>query len=184
MISAYLYSQPAHQQQIEILAQNLFYKARHQSWLDKIRSILGKRTCHLLDLAQIQATCTELAQRDIGKQSVTINQIKGSANAGRCRDFDAAFRLLQTHNKSRWLSVAEAWLRGVNLPPVRLIRVGGVYFVQDGHHRISVAKALGNIEVEAKVTEWQVIGILPWERCENQKRPFPMENAALEQVSA
>jgi hypothetical protein len=44
------------------------------------------------------------------------------------------------------------------LPPVALIQVGDVYFVRDGHHRISVARALGRNQIEAKVTAWQMRG--------------------------
>jgi hypothetical protein len=49
------------------------------------------------------------------------------------------------------------------LPPVRLIQVGDVYFVRDGHHRISVAKALGQTEIDAVVSVWHAAGPLPWE---------------------
>jgi len=38
-----------------------------------------------------------------------------------------------------------------------------LYFVRDGHHRISVAQALGQQDIEAKVVVWQVSGPLPWE---------------------
>jgi hypothetical protein len=62
-----------------------------------------------------------------------------------------------------WLSVAVARQRGKSLPPVKLIQVGDVYYVQDGHHRISVARALGQRDIEAEVTVWQVTGPLPWE---------------------
>jgi hypothetical protein len=34
---------------------------------------------------------------------------------------------------------------------VALIQVGDVYFVRDGHHRISVARALGQAYIDAKV---------------------------------
>jgi hypothetical protein len=46
---------------------------------------------------------------------------------------------------------------------VELIQIGEVYFVQDGHHRISVARALGQRTIEAQVVVWQVSGPLPWE---------------------
>jgi ParB-like chromosome segregation protein Spo0J len=52
--------------------------------------------------------------------------------------------------------VAEARLRGINLPPVQLIEVGGRYYVRDGHHRISVAQALGDTFIDAEVTRWQM----------------------------
>jgi hypothetical protein len=64
---------------------------------------------------------------------------------------------------SRWLRIAAARDQGKVLPPVVLVQVGDVYFVRDGHHRISVARALGQQDIEAQVTLWQVKGTLPWE---------------------
>jgi len=49
-------------------------------------------------------------------------------------------------------------VRGLALPPVELIQVGEVYFVVDGHHRISAARALKYTHVDAVVTEWTVAG--------------------------
>jgi hypothetical protein len=56
----------------------------------------------------------------------------------------------------RWLRVAEAYRRGMSLPPVQLIKAGESYFVRDGHHRISVARALGQQEIDAEVVVWEV----------------------------
>ena len=77
------------------------------------------------------------------------------------QDFDWAFRPRVWDTAERWRRVAEAWLEGVALPPVELIRVGDVYFVRDGHHRISVAAACGAREIDALVTVWEVDGALP-----------------------
>jgi hypothetical protein len=52
--------------------------------------------------------------------------------------------------------VAQARQQGLSLPPVELTQVGEVYFVRDGHHRISVARALGQTDIEAEVRVWQV----------------------------
>ena len=60
------------------------------------------------------------------------------------------------------------------MPLVRLIQVGELYFVSDGHHRISVARAFGQQEIEAQVTVWQVEGALPWEQ----------SGAAIKRISA
>ena len=49
------------------------------------------------------------------------------------------------------------------MPPVALIQVGDCYFVRDGHHRISVAKALGQKAIDATVEIWQVCGTPSWE---------------------
>jgi hypothetical protein len=93
---------------------------------------------------------------------VPINLIRGSQ--GRSHDFDRDFNPLQHHTKGRWLSVAAAWQRGKELPPVDLIQVRDFYFVQDGHHRISVAQALGQQVIEAEVTVWNVTGPLVSEK--------------------
>jgi len=53
---------------------------------------------------------------------------------------------------------------GISLPPIELVQVGNKYYVRDGHHRISVARRLGKIDVDAEVTAWDVSGPLPWEK--------------------
>jgi hypothetical protein len=49
------------------------------------------------------------------------------------------------------------------LPPVELVQVGDVYFVRDEHHRISVARTLGQLDIEAEVTVWHLSGPLPYD---------------------
>lgn len=165
------YGQAEGDAQVADQARKLYHQARGRNWLDKVRSALRGRSRRLLDLTVVQATWTGLGHRSLGIQRVPIDQIRGSANEGRCRDFDADFRPLKTHNQARWLGVAAAWLRGVKLPPVSLIQVGEIYFLEDGHHRVSVARALGQVEIEALVTVWQVAGPLPWQELVSQPRP-------------
>lgn len=59
--------------------------------------------------------------------------------------------------------MAVAQQQGRSLPPVELIQIGEVYFVRDGHHRISVAQTMGQEQIEATVTVWETTGTLPWE---------------------
>jgi hypothetical protein len=92
---------------------------------------------------------------------VSIAQIGGSE--GRAGDFDREFNPLKDHVRKRWLGIAAAREQGVALPPVSLVQVGDVYYVKDGHHRISVAKALGQETIEAKVAVWQMESPLPEE---------------------
>jgi hypothetical protein len=70
---------------------------------------------------------------------------------GRVDDFDSAFNPLTAHTRDRWIGIAVARRQGTVLPPVELIQVGDVYYVRDGHHRISVAKAEGQAEIEARI---------------------------------
>jgi hypothetical protein len=108
----------------------------------------------LLDLKGIEAHGEIRISRDAGRRTVPITQIRGSA--GRVGDFDHDFNPLKDYTRERWLGIAAARARGETLPPVSLVQVGDIYFVKDGHHRISVARALGQKDIEARVVVWQV----------------------------
>jgi len=116
-------------------------------------TVTGRGRC-LLSLKEIYATRTVRIHRDAGTRTVPIHQIYGSEV--RCGDFDCEFNPLHDHEKERWLGIARARRRGKVLPPVELVQVGEVYFVHDGHHRISVARAMGQQQIEARVIVWQV----------------------------
>jgi hypothetical protein len=132
------------------------------SWLDKVWAALSGRSQSLLDLTTLQVTNLIVDYHYAGLQTVPLHQIRGSASPYRCYDFDANFRLLQSRMKSRWEGISTARRRGAKLPPVSLIQVGEIYFVEDGHHRISVAKAWREQAIEADVTVWQIAAPLPW----------------------
>jgi hypothetical protein len=115
----------------------------------------------MLDLKQVRAACTIEAESDGGIRTVPLSQIRGSE--GRSRYFDCDLNPLYDRARGRWIGIARARQQDKVLPLVVLVQVGDVYFVRDGHHRISVARALGQIDIEARVTIWQVAGPLPWE---------------------
>jgi hypothetical protein len=148
--------------------ETLYDQARNRGRRGQVWSALTGRSRRLLVLSEVDATCTVHACCYAGIQEVPIDQICGSG--GRSNDFDRDFNPLKDHAKDRWLSVASARRQGKVLPPVKLIQVGGVYFCLDGHHRISVARTAGQLDIEAQVTVWQVTGPLPWE--ESTARPF------------
>jgi hypothetical protein len=135
-------------------AEALYASARRAGRACQIWARLRGQSRLLLDLNTVAGASATGDRRAAGMQTVPIRQIRGSE--GRCDDFDIAFRPLKAHTEDRWLSVARANLRGLGLPPVELIQVGDAYFVRDGHHRISVAAALGQQEIDAVVTVWQV----------------------------
>ena len=135
-------------------AESLYASARRAGRARQIWAKLRGQQNQLLDLTTVTASCTIGDRRAAGTRIVPIQQIRGSE--GRCEDFDAAFRPLKAHTEDRWLSVAKANLRGRGLPPIELIQLGDAYFVRDGHHRISVAAALGQQEIDAVVTVWHV----------------------------
>ena len=71
----------------------------------------------------------------------------------RAADFDRGFRPTSQRLRSRWERIAAAQRRGEAMPPVSLFLVGELYFVRDGHHRVSVAKSQGRDDIDAYVTE-------------------------------
>jgi hypothetical protein len=116
-----------------------------------VKHLLGKERV-LLSLAQASAEAQALNRRFLGIRTVDVRQITGSE--GRKRDFDADFNPLSTQTKDRWIGIANARQLGTPLPPVELIKVGEAYFVRDGHHRLSVARAFGERFIDAEVVEW------------------------------
>jgi hypothetical protein len=86
-----------------------------------------------------------------GMQTVPIDQIVGSV--GRYRDFDNAFLPVTNALGARWRMINRAFYDDVSLPPVQLYKVGDVYFVLDGNHRVSVAREHGATYVDAEVSE-------------------------------
>lgn len=129
----------------------------------KIWSTLNRPPAQLLTLAEVAASCQSLGHNYLGVQQVPLDQILGSASQGRSQDFDPNFRPQRAAVKERCQGILKARQRGVKMPPVALVQVGDIYFVEDGHHRISVAQSWGEQEIEAEVTVWQVTGPLPWE---------------------
>jgi hypothetical protein len=142
-------------------ANSLFDQARKRAQQGQFWSCLTGRPQGLLVLKEVRAACTVQAERDGGVHTVPISQIRGSEGRSHC--FDRDFNPLNDQTKGRWLNIAVARQQGKALPLVSLIQVGDRYFVQDGHHRISVARARGQKAIEARVIVWQVSGPLPWE---------------------
>lgn len=134
-------------------ARRLYERVWLSGRLSRLWARLTGQPSHLLTLAEVTADPAAGNCYSAGWQLVPISQIQGSQ--GRCLDFDRHFYPRRDHLSNRWMGVAAAHLLGVALPPVELIRVGDIYFVRDGHHRISVAKALGQLEINAEVRVWE-----------------------------
>jgi hypothetical protein len=136
--------------------EQLYQKAYRLGRQRRFWAALSRRSRHLLNLAEVEAAGSVVSRHFGGSQTVALHQIRGSASTGRERDFDPDFYPLQEYDRQRWKSVAAVWQSGQSLPPVELIQVGQTYYVQDGHHRISVARALGQVYIDAVVTVWAV----------------------------
>lgn len=110
--------------------------------------ITGRRS-DLRDLGQVNSAATPQPARVAGVVNIPLTKIVGSES--RVRDFDDAFYPLRDHNRDRWIGIAVARANGVSLPPIELIQVGEEYYVRDGHHRLSVARATRQVEIEARI---------------------------------
>lgn len=142
-------------------ALQLFQSAQRQSLWYRLKARLLGRTAQLLNLGDFKGQLRINGSRYAGVQAVALKRIIGSEQ--RAGDFDRAFHPVKTHLRDRWVSVAMAYRQYIALPPVKLIQIGDHYFVRDGHHRISVALALGQIDIEAEVIVWETAAPLPWE---------------------
>jgi len=135
-------------------ATSLFSSLRRKAEFLQIWYRFRKQRSKLLDLSTINDACRVKAQYDLGSQSVVLDQIVGSES--RSQDYDAKFRPLRNHLKQRWVGIAALRMMNVDLPNVELIQIGDAYFVIDGHHRISVARSLGQTYIDANVIVWHL----------------------------
>ena len=86
-----------------------------------------------------------------GVQTVRLSQIIGSMD--RFQDFNREFFPRQRFTAGRWQNVDRAYYQDIHLPPIQLYKVGDVYFVKDGNHRVSVARERGQEFIDAEVIE-------------------------------
>ena len=135
----------------ESLAYEDFERAYQRSWWRKLIARLTGRSNELLPFDEVRDALPYRSQRDIGLQVVPLNKIVGSV--GRYRDFDRAFLPIQRQTSERWVNIRKAHYRDVALPPVDLYKIGDVYFVKDGNHRVSVARDRNQTDIDAYVTE-------------------------------
>jgi hypothetical protein len=133
----------------QALARNDFSRLRTRATIARILSLLKAQKDEMLSLGDVRSLLRPDSETYQGMQTVAIEKIVGSE--GRYKDFDRAF--LPRHDKlmGRWTRVDVAHYRNIVLPPIQLFEIGGVYFVRDGNHRVSVAKAQGAEFIDAEV---------------------------------
>lgn len=119
----------------------------NMDWHRKIRPARSRPGLMPLDAALAALGDGGSMGREIA--DVPLAQVVGTV--GRAGDFDAEFRPLGRNTRQRVGRVAAAFAGVVDPPPVELIRLGELYFVVDGHHRISVARSSGRAVITATV---------------------------------
>jgi hypothetical protein len=127
-----------------------FARARSRAILSRIQHFMNVDKDKLLSFHVVKNIIKPKNEIYRGMQVVPIELIVGSED--RYLDFNKYFLPRSDHLRSRWERVDEAHLQNIILPPIQLYEIGGVYFVRDGNHRVSVAKAQGTGAVDAEVT--------------------------------
>jgi uncharacterized ParB-like nuclease family protein len=105
----------------------------------------------LLPLKDVVRAAHMEGQVDRGVHEIPVQRIRGTEN--RTADFDAAFHPLGRHLRDRWTRLYTLIQQGQEMPPIDVYEVGDLYFVRDGHHRVSVARRLGWDTIRAHVVE-------------------------------
>ncbi len=127
-----------------------FLKVRRQQRMSGLaRKVRGDES-RVLALDEVLKAVGNRGEQSLGVQSIPVDHIVGSVD--KVREFDPSFRPTSGRNRARWERLAEAVRRGQPIPPIDVYQVGDMYFVRDGHHRVSVVRALGDSLIEADVT--------------------------------
>ena len=136
-------------------ARTSFSRERRRSALSSIASRLRHEpddVSAMLPFEEVVAALGRRSQRDLGVQPIPLDAIVGTVDR-RHGEFDRSFRPASPMVRGRWERIAAARRRGETMPPIEVYKIGDLYFVEDGHHRVSVARALGDEEIEAHVRE-------------------------------
>ncbi|GGB64836.1 hypothetical protein N798_04780 [Knoellia flava TL1] len=127
-----------------------FLKVRRQQRMSGLARKMRGDEGRVLALDEVLKAVGNRGEQSLGVQSIPVERIVGSVD--KVREFDPSFRPTSGRNRARWERLAEAVRRGQPIPPIDVYQVGDMYFVRDGHHRVSVVRALGDSLIEADVT--------------------------------
>ena len=134
--------------------ENDFLRARHRQAVARLANRIRHRPAsasRLLLLQEVAGPLGTHSERSLGLQTIPLASIVGTLDPR--QDFDGRFRPTSNRIRSRWEQLALAQRRGEPIPPIRVYRVGGLHFAEDGHHRVSIAAATGQKTIDAYVTE-------------------------------
>jgi len=148
---------------------------------------------HMLPFDEVVAALGATSRVDLGEQVIDLDSIVGTVDRRR-GEFDRDFRP-SPGTRGRWERIAEARKRGEAMPAIDVFRIGDLHFVRDGHHRVSVARALKEKDINANVTEVRTklgaerelqMADLPLKRHErvfHERVPLPPDKRARIQLS-
>ncbi len=135
-------------------AQFDFGRARRRRALSRVAASLRREPSDvnvILPFEEVVEALGRRGEKRLGLKTIDLDSIVGTVD--RSREFDRAFRPTSSRVRPRWERIALATRKGQSMPPIDVYRIGELHFVKDGHHRVSVARELGNEVIEAYVTE-------------------------------
>jgi hypothetical protein len=127
-----------------------FQSARMRAFWDEMMSLIRGKSAELLSFEDIRTRLRLREENYQGLQDVPLDKIVGSV--GRYREFTSNFLPKKSIGQERWSRIYAQASGMTGLPPVELYKIGDVYFVRDGNHRVSVARQLGAKTIQAHVT--------------------------------
>lgn len=128
-----------------------FSRAKTRARFQSLLNTLTWKNTDLLSFYEVTSIIKPKSETYRGMQTIPVSRIIGSE--GRYHDFSSAFFPKREMLRNRWESVDRAVLSDIVLPPISVFSLGGYYFVRDGNHRVSVAKAQGVEFIDAEVVE-------------------------------
>ena len=128
-----------------------FRRSHQAAQMQDLLGLIRGKTTNLVSYEEVARRVKAYQQIEMGTQMIPLSQIVGSV--GRYRDFTREFLPRTNISKERWLRVDQVLNSQTGYPPIEVYKIGEVYFVRDGNHRISVARANGLTHIEAYVTE-------------------------------
>lgn len=130
-----------------------FNRAKNKAFFNEIQHFLSPEEASLISLNDVKQMIKPTNETYIGMKVIPIEKIVGSE--GRYNDFDNRFFPKSSHLKNRWEHVDQAAIESIDLPPIKVYEIAGLYFVRDGNHRVSVAKSRGTEFIDAEVVSLQ-----------------------------
>jgi hypothetical protein len=128
-----------------------FESALRKSFWHSIFNWFSKNNNSLLNFDEIRREIPWQGQYDRGMHEILLNDIIGSV--GRYQDFDRSFLPRHIRSRDRWVNIDKLHLQDITIPPIEVYKLGSVYFVKDGNHRVSVARERGQVYIEANIIE-------------------------------
>jgi hypothetical protein len=136
-------------------AERIYLRLARERRMEELRRRVQRRAPEddaLAYLAEDSGWAAVANRRPLGVVTIPTVSIVGTVDRKKAQSFDRTFRP-PAWSRERWIQMCFAARRGTTLPPISVYRVGNQHYLRDGHHRVSVARALQADSIEAEVVE-------------------------------